>query len=358
MKPFSTLTRMAKIQRFRNLARSALDTYGLADARFRFLTQAGNVLFRVYESAPDLPGAGDDPFIPGQYLLRIHDRSEQKADAIELEMAWLNAIRKDTGLPVPEPVQAPDGRFLVQVSDPGIPAKRDCTLLRWLRGRFITKNIHPHHFKAQGEIMAQLHNHASKWSVPKGLTKRSFDYDGLFCDDVGAGLPNSEAWVLLSDRHKRAYEAVSRKVKRVMDNWGKGRDVYGLIHGDCGVDANVLFWKGRAHIIDFDGSGFGYYLYDLAIALEHCWNEPGYAQYLNAFIQGYTTFRALTAEQLACIDLFRSAFYVYMGLWTVAVDQTSPDSPYKTDRHEKWLDYGLEFIERFLDGRGGSEGTY
>ena len=347
---------MAKIQRFRNLAGSALDAYGLADARFRFLTQAGNVLFRVYESSPDLARGRDDPFIPGQYLLRVHDSNEQKTDAIRLEMAWLDAIRKDTGLPVPEPVQTPDGDFLVQVSDPDIPAKRDCTLLRWLRGRLITRNIRPHHFEAQGEIMAQLHNHASKWSIPEGLTKRSFDYDGLFRDDAGAGLPNSEAWILLPGRHKRAYETVSQEVKRVMDGWGKSQAVYSLVHGDCGVDANVHFWKGKAHIIDFDGSGFGYYLYDLAIALEHCWRESAYTQYLDSLLKGYTRFRALPAEHLAYMDLLRAAFYVYMGLWTLAMDQMHPHSPHRLNRHKRWLFDGLEFIERFLDGRAAHEG--
>lgn len=356
MRPFDALSRKAKIQRFRKLARSALEVYGLADARFRFLTQAGNVLFRVYESAPHLPGTKGDAFIPGQYLLRVHDSNEQKTDAVRLEMVWLDAIRKDTGLPVPEPVQAPDGGFLVQVSDPGVPARRDCTLLRWLKGRFVGRNIRPHHFEAQGEIMAQLHNHASNWDMPEGLAKRRFDYNGLFRDDVGAGLPNSEAWALLSVRHRRAYEAVAEEVRRVMDSWGNGQSVYGLIHGDCGVDANVLFWKGKAHIIDFDGSGLGYYLYDLALALEHCWKEPAYAQYLDSLLKGYTRSRALPAEHLENMDLLRAAFYVYMGLWTHALDQTHPHSPHRLNRHKRWLVYGLEFIERFLDGRGESEG--
>ena len=348
MKPLNELTRRAKIRKFRKIAGTALNTFGLKDVRYEFITISGNVLFRVYELEPGRVKTVDSPFKPGQYLLRIHDRSEQETDAIQLEMEWLNSIRQDTGLAVPEPVRSLAGDLLAQVSIPEVPEKRDCTLLRWLNGRRITKNIQPRHFQAQGRVMARLHNHTARWSPPKGLSKRSFDYDGLFFDNAGTELSNREAWPHLQERHRKAYEEIARRVKLVMDDRGRRPDVYGLIHGDCGVDANVLFRKGEAQIIDFDSSGFGYYLYDLALALEHCWEEPAYPAFLEALLKGYTEFRSLPDDHLRIMDLFRAAFYVYMGLWTVAVDRTHPDSPNKFARHRKWLEYGLRFIERQL----------
>jgi len=350
VKPLNELTRLQTIRRFRSLAEVALAAYGLRDVRFEFLTVAGNVLFRVFELAPEPAGAEDYPFKEGQYLLRIHDRGEQATDAIRLEMEWLSAIRRDFELAVPEPVPALDGSLLVKVSAPRIPEKRACTLLRWLKGRRVTKSIRPCHFQAQGKEMAKLHSHASKWSAPIGLTKRRFDYDGLFNDDVGAGLPNSAAWLLLPHRYRRSFEVVSRKVKQVMDDWGTDPDIYGLIHGDCGVDANVLFWKGQAQFIDFDGSGFGYYLYDLALALEHCWEDKAYPHYLDALLKGYTEIRSLEPEQLKHMDLFRAAFYVSMGLWTIAMDETCPNSPRKLYRHKRWLEHGLRFAKTHIEG--------
>lgn len=108
--------------------------------------------------------------------------------------------------------------------------------------------------------------------------------------------------------------------------------------------------EGRAHIIDFDGSGFGYYLYDLALALEHCRGERAYPQYRDALLKGYSECRSVPDEQLKHLDLFRTAFYVYMGLWTIAVNQTYPDSRNKSEWHKKWLDYGMRFIERYIAG--------
>ena len=78
MKPLSELTRLGTIRRFRGLANKALGLYGINHAHLEFLTIAGNILFRVYERPQRSHGRDDDPFEPGQYLLRIHDSREQE----------------------------------------------------------------------------------------------------------------------------------------------------------------------------------------------------------------------------------------------------------------------------------------
>jgi len=163
----------------RQLAQEALNSYGLSDAHLKLLRQAGNTLFRVREGYR-LPMNQDEIYLPGQYMLRIHVPGYQTSEAIELELAWLAAMRRNADLPVPEPVLTQDGSLLAQVSLPGIPGQRNCSLLRWLRGRFLQKDIQPHHYRAQGQLMARLHDHAAHWLPPPGLVKRKFDWDGLF----------------------------------------------------------------------------------------------------------------------------------------------------------------------------------
>jgi Ser/Thr protein kinase RdoA (MazF antagonist) len=350
MKPFSELTRLGKIRRFRQLAAAALKAYGLKNADFRLARFAGNAVFSVRASCKNHIMTDDTPYDKNRYLLRIHDPVEQPTDAIELEMEWLAAIRRDDGLPVPEPVPTPRGKLLIRIEAPGIAEKRDCTLLRWIKGRFVRSGIRPYHFRAQGRLMAQLHNHAARWRPPVNLTKRRFDRNGLFSDDAGAGLPNRDAWSLLPKRYKEPFEIVARKTEQVMDELGKNPDVYGLIHGDCGVDANVLFHKGEARAIDFDGSGFGYYVYDLTLALEHCWDEAEYSRYREALLEGYAEFRTVPDEQLKHMDLFLAAFYVYMSLWTAALDKVYPDSPGGPHRRQRWQQRGLRYIKPRLAG--------
>jgi Ser/Thr protein kinase RdoA (MazF antagonist) len=108
---------------------------------------------------------------------------------------------------------------------------------------------------------------------------------------------------------------VAQRTRQVMNAWGQGPDVYGLIHGDLGVDANMLFWHGEPRAIDFDDSGYGYWVYDLAVALEHCWQQAAFPRYRDALLGGYAGLRSLPTEQLDQLELFIAATEVYWNLW-------------------------------------------
>jgi len=308
----------------RELAQVALNAYGMPGANYKIIRQAGNTLFRVFESDPVTTDT--DLFVPGQYMLRIHQRGYQSTDALDLELKWLAAMRRDADLPVPEPVPALNGSLLTQVSVPRIPDERNCSLLRWVKGRFITSGIRSHHYQAQGNMMARLHDFAAAWNSPPELTKRKYDWEGLFRDDLEEGIPASGAWSLLPLEYREPYELVAGRVKQVMEEMGKAPNVYGLIHADCGLDANVLFWghPAEARPIDFDDSGFGYYMYDLSLALEHCQEDAALQQYRDALLKGYTEVRSVPEEQLNHLDLFLSAYHVFSSLWAAAMTTLYP----------------------------------
>ena len=56
MKPYKELTRLGRVRRMRQLARVALDAYGLADARFEFVLQAGTEKAHTYPEVKNRPG--------------------------------------------------------------------------------------------------------------------------------------------------------------------------------------------------------------------------------------------------------------------------------------------------------------
>jgi Ser/Thr protein kinase RdoA (MazF antagonist) len=337
MVPYEELTYLGRVRRMRRLAHLALDSYGLAGARFKLLRQAGNTLYRVYAARTAFEVEGNELYVPGQYMLRIHEPGYQATGAIELELAWLAAMCREANLPVPEPLPALDGRLLIQVSTPGIPGERNVSLLRWLKGRFIPDSIGARHYRAQGRLMAQLHAFSARWQPPPGLTKRRWDWDGLFRDVEGAGLPGSQVWDLVQRRYHAAFDFVRRRARAVMDRWGNGPDVYGLIHADLGVDANLLFWGSppEARAIDFDDSGFGYWMYDLAVSLEHCRDDAAYPEFRDALLEGYAGVRSLPNWQVEQLELFMAAFYVYVSLWCAAMTQSYP-------RHREELNQRLE----------------
>jgi Ser/Thr protein kinase RdoA (MazF antagonist) len=350
MKPFDELTRLGRIRRMRQLASVALKQYGISHARVCLSRQAGNTLFRVWTL--DLPNTETtgDLFEEGQYLLRVHQPGYQQPGAIELELAWLAAMRREADLPVPEPIAALDGRMLLPVCDPAVSGTRNCSLLRWIRGRSVANRFCPQHFRAQGRLMAQLHNFSVQWHPPAGLSKRRLDWEGLLHDDVGSGMTNAQAWELLSPRNREAFAFIAERVREVMDDWGQGPDVFGLIHGDLGVDANLLFWHGEPRAIDFDDSGLGYWAFDLAVALDACRDDPAYPRYREALLDGYAQFRSLSERQAEQLELFLAGLQVYWNLWATGGTHLYPNL--LRDLQER-MTRTAEFAVRYARQKGG-----
>lgn len=336
----------------RQLAIAALSYYGVTEARFHLLRQAGNTLFRIQTSSLPKTETANELFEEDQYLLRVHEPGYQEPEAIELELAWLNAMRREAELPVPEPLATLDGQWLLPVNVPGIPGTRYCSLLRWVKGRSTKNRFQPHHLRAQGKLMARLHNFSAQWQPPKGLYlyKRKFDWNGLFQNDVGSGMANAEAWRLLSSLHSRAFSFVAEQVRNVMDDWGQGLDVFGLIHGDLCVDANLFFWHGEPRAIDFDDSGLGYWVFDLAVALDACRDDPAYPCYREALLDGYAEFRSLPEKQVEQVELFLAALQVYWNLWATGGVHLYPSLHQEYDER---IACTAEFVVRYARQKGG-----
>lgn len=124
---------------------------------------AGNTLIKVYDPNPT-PGLVDEGiFAPGRYLLRINAPGWQTPEALELELDWLTAMRREAGLPVPEPIPRLDGKYLTRINFHGVPGTRSCAMLRWMNGRLLGNNGQPKHYRLQGELMARMHNFTQEW---------------------------------------------------------------------------------------------------------------------------------------------------------------------------------------------------
>ena len=193
MKAYDQLTRLGRIRRMRFLAEEAIKRFGLPDASLRFVHQAGNTLYRVVVPNPRPFPAESDLFVEGHYLLRLHQPGYQDPAAIEMELDWLASMRREENLPVPEPIATIDGKYLVELTHPAIPEPRNCSLLRWVRGRLI-KNPSANQYYAQGQLFAGMHKHTVQYKPENPEVKRRFDWYGLFQGDSGNGIPSSQIW--------------------------------------------------------------------------------------------------------------------------------------------------------------------
>ncbi len=317
LQPFENLTRGGQIRRMRRLAETALAAYELTDVTLQPLQHFFNTTFRVDALArsghAELVGPISEQ--RERFVLRIHRAGAQDAATIQSELNWLLALRRDSGLVVPEPVATREGTLVRRVADAGVPEPRQCVLFRWVDGRFCGSRPDTRALARVGAFMATLHRHAESYVTPAHFTRPRWDYEGLRYRALGTDLAQSLAH--LSRAEQALLDAMATRVRRTMEDLQEERTVFGLIHADL-YERNYLFCGKKVHAIDFDGCGWGYYLFDIGVTLSTLLEHSAYPQLRRAFLQGYRSVRALSEEHEALIDTFIGGRLMCHVLWLAA----------------------------------------
>jgi len=290
---FAQLTPGGQVRRLRRLAGRALTAFGIEPISISLLGHFHNTTFAV--TGPDA----------ARYMLRIHRAGASPLDApkrhsrIESELWWLDRLRADLDLPVPAAVRTPAGEGVITVAVEGVPDARLCSLFRWMDGRFLYRGLRPGHLEQVGRLTARMHEHSTQLTVPPGFDRQRVD---------GMGGETEEYTVRLFTDHwstdaAALMQAVFERARQVRNELGSGPDSYGLIHADI-HHHNYLVDGGRVRLIDFDDSGWGYYLYDLAVTALHVDPLPRGSALRAALLAGYRQVRNLSAAQEALIATF------------------------------------------------------
>jgi Ser/Thr protein kinase RdoA (MazF antagonist) len=284
------------MDRVRGCARDALAAYddvGPA-ASVELLNVSENATFLVTD-----PDAGPS-------VLRVHRLGYHTEPEIASELAWMDALRAEAGVRTPRVRPAAGGRRVVTVAEPGGAAERYCVRFEFLPGTEPGGSaddpaLTSTHFAELGEVTARMHRHAREWSRPAWFTRFHWDYPAAFGQQArwgrwqdGIGVGPSELEILT-----RLDEALRARLRA----FGTGPDRYGLVHADTRL-ANLLVYDGSVSVIDFDDSGFSWYLYDLGTAVSFFEHEPVVPALVDSWLEGYRRAGRLSAEDQAEIWTF------------------------------------------------------
>ncbi|WP_260692173.1 phosphotransferase enzyme family protein [Gemmobacter fulva] len=239
--------------------------------------------------------------------LRLHRPGYHSAAELASELHLMTALRA-TGLRVPRPILTAEGAATVTLAaDVGQPALH-ADIVSWMEGTPLGQTGIPlgmtaaqltSVFTALGRTMAQMHSALDRWQPPPGFARKAWDGEGL----LGAAPLWGRFWDCAG---LRAEEAARLQAIRALAATGLsrlGRLDYGLIHADL-VRENVLLTGTTVEMIDFDDSGPGWRMFDIATALIKNRREPNYRRIEAALIAGYRTARALHAQDLQALPLF------------------------------------------------------
>ena len=277
----------------------------------------------------------------GPHALRLHRPGYHSDAALQSELDWM-AMLSAEGMQVPKPAASRSGSYLVTLDG---TAPRKASLLSWLPGAPMGETRKPLAFQGAaraalfrniGGQMARMHALADNWTLPQGFERPQWDAEGLIGDAPFWG----PFWAVdASDEDKALLLHIRSRAKTALaDYLAIGAD-FGLIHADL-VRENVLIDADSLRFIDFDDSGFGFRMFDIATTLLKNLDEPDASALEAALLQGYTQVRPLRPADLAMLNIF----VVLRSLTYLGWAQSRPNDPGIEARAERFLRVAKQVI--------------
>jgi len=276
--------------------KGSLNSWSVVVRDITLASQSENVVYQVTTDAGT------------RYAFRIHRPGYHTFQELLSEHEWTNALAK-AGFSVPNIMPTTDGEFYLPIEVNG--GTRYVELIEWLDGKSLhamTQETPSTEFLSSslenlGQLMATLHEHSRRWQPSGNFVRHKLDIDGFFGDAPFWGrywespfIDKTQQQLLLTSQH-----TLIESLKTL----GYAPNVFGMIHADL-HERNVLC-NGNGnnmHIIDFDDAGFGWYLYDIAVALFESQSRTDFEEISEALLRGYGKFNTLPNEQRALIPMF------------------------------------------------------
>lgn len=264
-------------------------------ASIELISLSENTVFRVEAEGGEV------------YVLRIHRPGYHDLQELLSEQAWIAAL-KEANISVPVPLLTPDGRGYVTVRLPSARERRHVGVAHWVEGADLDGILErcdaegrARHFAELGKLAARIHNQSSVWEIPADFRRHAFDEEGFM-----GGKPFwGRFWEVpsLEPAQRDLFGRARTAIYPVLAGLPRDRETYGLIHADL-HPGNLLVTGGGLHAIDFDDSGFGWHLYEIAVALFNFQDTPGFDQLRDSLIAGYRSERPLVDEVLSLLPMF------------------------------------------------------
>lgn len=263
--------------------------FDLFDTKIRLITVSENATYAVYHEG--------EPY----GVLRVSQPGYVGGPAaVESEMAWLNALHSDlTDVNVVTDIPTTAGPACTTIADEG-GTRWACVVTSFVEGAVLENLENPSSFyHTIGRWTARFHQHSRTWHKPKGFQRFTWDIP----DMIGRN-PRWGRWedAPITPEERELFGRAQDAALDVIARMPRTPETWGLIHADLRPSNIIAGNDGTLTIIDFDDSGYSYYLYDFAAALSFVEHEPYAPDMAKEWMAGYQEVEPLNDEeiQVAC----------------------------------------------------------
>ena len=277
-----------------DLVRETLSSWNLEATSIDLISESENLVYKATTTAGLT------------FAVRLHRPGYHTLEELKSEQLWTRALN-DSGINVPIGYPLPGGGYYKEIVIPHSDAVRQVGVVEWLEGRSLAVimneesdiNALIQHFKTLGIVAGKINKQSSKWLPPKGFTRHHLNAEGFMGDQPFWG----PFWDVpeLSKEQKQLFRKLRDQIYRILSDLDRSPDNYNMIHADLHAD-NLLVDQNTLTVIDFDDAGYGWYLYEIAVAMFDYRQHKHFGSLRDAFVDGYSSEKQI--EWLELLPLF------------------------------------------------------
>lgn len=317
----------AEATRLLPLAQRVLSRYPFLTREVTHLATHSNVLFRVVSQSGE------------QMVLRVGTPHANSRSNIEVEVAWLDAIGRETRLEVVQPVRTASGSLIVDEYDEGIDKERSCVLFSWIPGQPMADGSGTFAYRLLGAMAASLQDHGARWIPPPDARLRRWDRVFYYEEEFDPIIIENPVYSHLFD--VRRVTAINRAIElseEVIDESYATASPQ-VVHGDL-HEWNVHIVGSRLYAFDFEDVMMALPAQDAAISLYSSRNSEIKDQIRAAFRRGYESIRPWPIVDERQLDGFHAARQVMLMNYA---GRTLP-----VREAADYIDHVMPWLERYV----------
>ncbi len=270
------------------------------------------------------------------YALRIHRVDYRRPQQIRSELNYVEALVEGSEVLAPRAVRTRSGDLVAAIEADG--EVRYASVVAWLDGevRRPGRGAGKATLFRIGQALGRIHQFSSEFNPPDGFDLPTWDIATMFSTE--------RLRLIETASHRRKTDLVVRTARERFDQLTANPLTYGVLHHDF-ILLNCLHAGRQTAVIDFDDSGWGFYLQDLGGLLGNLKDYHNYRTLRGWFVDGYESVRRFPTTSERDMELMIALRHCTSLLWLV---ERHAAGAIPTDQFEQNLAYRIEEVESSL----------